>query len=92
MKNNKEKRLRVTVYRSNNKIFGQIVDDEQGKTLSSISSEKKSIDSALKAGEALAKKAKESKITKVVFDRNKYRYQGRVKAFADGLRKGGLEF
>ncbi len=91
---------RVSVFRSNRHTFVQIVDDSSGKTLlsSAIKSKKESvskgtkIEIAEKTGEALAQKAKEAGITKIVFDRGGYKYHGRVKALADGLRKGGLKF
>ena len=91
---------RVSVFRSNRHVFVQIVDDARGRTLVSteIKSAKKGAtkgnktEIAAKIGESLAEKAKEAGITKVVFDRGGYKYHGRVKAFADGLRKGGLKF
>lgn len=93
------KRPRISVFKSNKNIFVQLIDDEKGKTLLSNSMKgkkgaKKSSksDHAKVAGEALAKKAKEGGITNVVFDRGGYKYHGRVKALADGLRAGGLKF
>ncbi|MBI2063848.1 MAG: 50S ribosomal protein L18 [Candidatus Yanofskybacteria bacterium] len=91
---------RVSVFRSNLHIFAQIIDDATGKTLVSndIKSVKKTtakgtkIEKASVIGETLAKKAQETGINKVVFDRGGYKYHGRVKALADGLRKGGLKF
>lgn len=91
---------RVVVFRSNRHIFAQFIDDAAGKTLVSsiVKSKKKGLvkgtktEVAAKIGEALAAKAKEAGIDKVVFDRGGYKYHGRVKAFADGLRKGGLKF
>ena len=91
---------RVSVFRSSRHIFVQIVDDSVGKTLVSslIKSKGKSVprgaktELAGKVGEMLAQKAKEAGITKVVFDRGGYKYHGRVKALAEGLRKGGLKF
>mgnify|MGYP001171739134 CR=1 FL=1 len=94
---------RLVVYRSNKNIFAQIVDDNNHKTLVSVSSIDKSIDKIIKSaknktnqseivGDAMASKAKESKITEVIFDRNGYKYHGRVKAFAEAARKGGLIF
>jgi len=92
-------RPRLSVFRSNRGIFAQIIDDEKGKTLVSISTKEKALDDvktksekAARAGELLAKVALKAKIKKVVFDKSGYRYHGRVKAFADGARKGGLEF
>lgn len=97
---------RVSVFRSNMHIYAQIIDDENGKTLVSASSNDKDIrnlikdnsdlkgkkDIAFLVGEELGKKAKENNIEAVLFDRNGYLYHGRVKALADGLRKAGLKF
>ena len=91
---------RFNVFRSNNNIFAQIIDDEAGVTLvsaSSLESELKlanggNIEAATKVGELLAKKAKKAKISKVVFDRGGYLYHGRVKALAEAARENGLEF
>jgi large subunit ribosomal protein L18 len=96
-------RPRFSVYRSLNAIYGQIVDDAAGKTLVSLSTNSKEIKEEVAAakskveksvlvGKLLAKKAIEKKIELVVFDRNGYLYHGRVKAFADGAREGGLKF
>lgn len=91
---------RVSVFRSNKHIFVQLIDDAAGKTLASsmVKSKSKSVPKgtktklAEKVGEMVAKKAKEAGMSKVVFDRGGYKYHGRVKALAEGLRKGGLEF
>ena len=91
---------RLNVFRSNNNIFAQIIDDEASKTLVSASSIDKelklenggNIEAAAKVGELLAKRAKKAKISKVVFDRGGYLYHGRVKALADAARENGLEF
>ena len=91
---------RLNVFRSNNNIFAQIIDDEKGVTLVSASSIDKelklqnggNVEAATKVGELIAKRAKEAKITKVVFDRGGYLYHGRVKALADAARENGLEF
>lgn len=89
---------RVCVYRSNTNIYAQIINDEDGITLVSATSlENKgengsNIEAAKLVGTSLAKKAKDLGITKVVFDRGGYLYHGRVKALADALRDGGLEF
>ncbi|MBW7888660.1 MAG: 50S ribosomal protein L18 [Bacteroidetes bacterium] len=96
-------RPRLSVYRSLNEIYGQIVDDTTGKTLVAVSSLAKDVREELRAakskseksvvvGKVLAKKAAEKNITNVVFDRNGYLYHGRIKAFADGAREGGLKF
>lgn len=94
---------RLVVYRSLNGITGQLIDDLTGNTLTSVSSTAKSLAEKLKdvkgktdkskeVGKALAEAAKEKNISNVVFDRNGYLYHGRVKAFADGAREGGLIF
>lgn len=91
---------RLNVFRSNNNIFAQIIDDEASKTLVSASSIDKelnlknggNIEAAIKVGELLAKRSKKAKISKVVFDRGGYLYHGRVKALADAARENGLEF
>lgn len=95
---NTAQRPRLTVFRSNQRIYAQIIDDEQGKTLVAASekeikkkAETKTERAAL-VGEVLAQKASKKKIKKVVFDRGPYRYHGRVKALAEGARKGGLQF
>jgi len=91
-------RYRLTVFRSSRNISAQIVDDHNDKTLVSASSikdkgrKKKKIDLSILVAEDLAKKAVEKKITKVYFDRGSYRYHGRIKSFAETLRKGGLIF
>ena len=91
-------RFRLTVFRSSRNISAQIIDDINNKTLVSASSikekivNKKKTDLSLHIAEILAKKALEKKITKVYFDRGRYKYHGRIKIFADALRKGGLIF
>ena len=89
-------RPRLSVFRSNTHIYAQIIDDEKKITLVSVSDIKgkkmKKTESAAAAGEELAKNAIAKKIKKVTFDRNGFIYHGRVKALADGARKGGLEF
>jgi len=91
---------RLNVFRSNNNIFAQIIDDESAVTLVSASSIDKelklenggNVEAATKVGELLAQRAKKAKITKVTFDRGGYLYHGRVKALADAARANGLEF
>lgn len=87
---------RVAVFRSTQHIYAQIIDDSAHKTLVSESDLKvktgNKSERAGAVGENLAKKALAQKITKVVFDRGGFLYHGRVKALAEGLRKGGLEF
>lgn len=94
-------RKRLSVFRSNSHIYAQLIDDAAGTTLASASSMDKalrgslkgvSIEAAQKVGEELAKRAKKAGVTDVYFDRGGYRYQGRVKALADGARSGGLKF
>lgn len=98
LRENKE-RARLTVSRSNNGFYAQIIDDKKGFTITSISFREveqreglKKAEIAEKMGEQIALKAKEKKISAVVFDKGGYKYHGRVKAFADGARKGGLNF
>lgn len=89
---------RLNVFRSNNNIFAQIIDDEKQTTLVSSSSVELKINNggnvegAKLVGADVAKKAKKAKITKVVFDRGGYLYHGRVKALAEAARENGLEF
>ncbi len=91
---------RLNVFRSNQNIFAQIIDDKNAVTLVSASSIDKelklenggNVEAATKVGELLAKRAKKAKITKVTFDRGGYQYHGRVKALADAARANGLEF
>ena len=89
---------RLNVFRSNNQIFAQIIDDEKQTTLVSSSSvELKiknggNIEGAKEVGKDIALKAKKVKINKVVFDRGGYLYHGRVKALAEAARENGLEF
>tara|TARA_B100000029_G_scaffold513579_1_gene613603 strand:- start:27 stop:371 length:345 start_codon:yes stop_codon:yes gene_type:complete len=91
-------RLRLTVFRSSRNISAQIIDNKNNKTLISASSTSKKVvkkskkDQSLYVAEQLTKKASEKKITKVYFDRGKYKYHGRIKDFAEALRKGGLIF
>ena len=93
-------RYRVSIYKTLNNISAQIIDDINNKTLVSASSiekdfkikKTKKIDKSTIIGEILAKRAKEKKINEVYFDRGSYKYHGRVKMFADTLRKNGLKF
>ena len=93
-------RYRISVSKSLNNLFAQIIDDKQKKTLISASSiEKevkknkiKKIQKSSLIGEILAKRAKEKNINEVYFDRGGYKYHGRIKAFAETLRKNGLKF
>jgi large subunit ribosomal protein L18 len=93
-------RYRVSIFRSLKNMSAQIIDEKEKKTLVSVSSIEKEIKSTKKKksetsillGEVLAKRAVEKKIIKVYFDRGAYKYHGRIKIFADSLRKNGLEF
>ena len=99
-KNNPNKRMRLTVSRSAKNISAQIIDDINNKTLISATSNNKTLKASKKkktelseiVATKLAEKAKEKKITKVYFDRGIYKYHGRIKIFADTLRKNGMEF
>ena len=93
-------RFRLSVFRSSKNISAQIIDDKSSKTLISATSlkkdfdkkSKKKIDISVDVATILAKKALEKKITNVYFDRGGYKYHGRIKIFADTLRKNGLNF
>jgi len=91
-------RYRLTVFRSSRNISAQIIDDKNRKTLISASSikekneNKKKGDLSLLVAQTMAKKAIDKKITKVFFDRGGYKYHGRIKIFAEELRKNGLVF
>ena len=95
-----ENRYRVSIYKSLNNLSAQIIDDKLMKTLVSASSIEKDIkakkikkmDKSSFVGEILAKRAKEKKINEVYFDRGENKYHGRVKVFAEILRKNGLKF
>jgi large subunit ribosomal protein L18 len=96
-----KERYRLSVSRSSKNISAQIIDDNKNITILSASSKDKSIKSLDKknktelsqvVAENLAKKAVEKKITKIYFDRGFYKYHGRVKIFAETLRKNGMEF
>lgn len=91
---------RLSVFRSNNDIYVQLIDDTKGETLAAASSVDKDIkaqkgtksEKSKLVGQAIAKKAGELGLKEVVFDRSGYLYHGRVKAVADGAREGGLKF
>ncbi len=92
-------RPRLAVFRSVNHIYAQIIDDEVGHTLVAAASTEKdlrgkggNVEGAKIIGKAVAERAKEKGVTKVVFDRGGYLYHGRVKALADAAREAGLEF
>ena len=93
---------RLNVFKSSKHIYAQLIDDANGVTLAAASTQSGSLADELKGkagvekagvvGKFLGERAKESGITKVVFDRNGYKYHGRVKALADGARESGLVF
>ncbi|GAB5521981.1 MAG: 50S ribosomal protein L18 [Rhodothermales bacterium] len=90
-------RPRLSVYRSNKNIYAQLIDDVAGETLAAASSLEGDIsgnpsETGEAVGQRLAERAKDKGIESVVFDRNGYLYHGRVKAVAEGARKGGLQF
>ena len=98
--NGDAERPRMTVFRSNKEIYVQLIDDASGKTLLAASSRDKEVadqkgqklEKAKLVGKLIAEKAKEAGIENVVFDRNGYKYHGRVKSLADAAREGGLKF
>jgi len=91
---------RLSIHRTNNQIYAQIIDDERGITLAAASSLDASLRSkgganvaaATAVGTMIAERAKTAKVAKVMFDRGAFLYHGRVKALADAARSGGLEF
>ena len=91
-----EQKPRISVFRSNKSLYVQLIDDVKGATivaatdLKSVSKSK--VEKAKELGNMLAKSALAKKIGKIVFDRSGYKYHGRVKALAEGLREGGLKF
>lgn len=99
-----QERPRLVVYRSLNNIEAQVVDDTAGRTLMGLSTNAAELrarkgeegytktEASRAAGRALAEKAVAAGVTRVVFDRGGYLYHGRVKAFAEGAREGGLQF
>ena len=97
-----KERPRMSVFRSNKHIYVQFIDDEEGKTLFAYSSRNKEVaekgeeisksEQAELVGKFAAQKSKEQGLSDVVFDRNGYRYHGRVKKLADAARKEGLKF
>ena len=95
-------RPRLSVFRSSEQIYAQVIDDAKGVTLAAASSLEKAfreelktganIEAAKRIGQAIAERAKQAGVDKVVFDRGGYLYHGRVKALAEGAREGGLDF
>ncbi|AGD98155.1 large subunit ribosomal protein L18 [Blattabacterium sp. (Blatta orientalis) str. Tarazona] len=92
-------RPRISVFRSNKAIYAQVIDDASGKTLVSSSSREKvfgdkkktKVELSNEVGKLLGKRAKMLKIKKVVFDKGKYLYHGRIKSLAEGIREMGLD-
>jgi len=88
---------RLAVYRSNKNLSLQLIDDSSGTTIATAStkelksSKKTKVEEAMAVGELLAKKAKKAKVSSAVFDRRSYKYHGRVRAAAEGVRSGGLK-
>jgi len=91
-------RPRLSVARSNKRIYAQLIDDERGHTLAAAGSHESALRGLSKGaaagevGKLLAERGRDAGVTRVVFDRGAYKYHGRVKALADGAREGGLEF
>lgn len=88
-------RPRLSVFRSLQYIYCQLIDDDAGKTVATVNDKKnkgKKIEKAKQVGLDIAKVALAAKINSVIFDRGSYRYHGRIKAVADGAREGGLKF
>lgn len=94
-------KFRVSVFRSLNYIYGQVIDDQKSKTIFSVSTKDCQVKDVIKknktvasfdAGIILGKKILDSGCTEIVFDRGQYLYHGRVKAFADGIRSAGIIF
>lgn len=90
---------RLSVFRSNDRVFIQLIDDSLGKTLVSVNKKeikttkgKNKTELAFEMGKLIADKAKKINIEKIVFDKGGYRYHGRVKAVAEGARENGLKF
>ena len=100
LKKSNSNRYRISVFKSLNNLSAQIIDDKNMKTLVSVSSTEKEIkknkvkklEKSSIVGEILAKRAKEKNINNVYFDRGEFKYHGRIKIFAETLRKNGLKF
>lgn len=95
--NGTKDRPRLSVFKSGNHIYAQLIDDDAAKVLAAVSdlglkSKGKKVDKSMEVGKLIAKKALESKIETVVFDRGGFVFHGRIKAVADGAREGGLKF
>lgn len=99
---NRETRPRLSVHRTGKQIYAQVICDVQGKTLAAASTLEKELREKLKSGsnkaaatevgKLIAERAKKAGVSKIVFDRGRFVYHGRIKALADGARDGGLEF
>lgn len=93
-----DERPRLSVSRSNKRIYAQIIDDSRGHTVAAAGSHEAALrglvkgEAAAEVGKLVAERAKAAGVERVVFDRGGYKYHGRVKALADGAREGGLEF
>lgn len=91
-----EARPRLSVFRSNNFLYAQLINDDKATTLASVKDSNKSkktkVESAIESGKTLAKDALAKGIKAVVFDRNGFKYAGRIKAFADAVREAGINF
>lgn len=102
MKIREQGKARLSVFRSANHIYAQVIDDSQGHTLASASTLEKDVavdathggntQAAQKVGQAIASRAKEAGVEDVAFDRGGFKYQGRIKALADAARENGLKF
>lgn len=102
LRRNENTRPRLSVHRSGKNIYAQVIDDSTGVTLASASTLDKDLKSKLKTGsnmaaaaevgKLIATRAKDAKVSQVVFDRGAFIYHGRIKALADAAREGGLEF
>lgn len=91
-----ESRPRLSVFRSNKHIYAQLINDTDGKTIVNSSDVKSKsgngVDSAKKVGESIGKLISKAGVESIVFDRNGYKYHGRVKALADAIREQGIKF
>lgn len=97
VRNNAQGRPRLNIYRSNQYIYAQIIDDNSGVTLAAANSKVIAVEgdksaAAAAVGKAIAEAALAKGVQKVVFDRGQYKYHGRVKALAEAAREGGLDF
>lgn len=84
-------RPRLSIFKSNRYIYAQLINDDEGKTLCSVSAKQSETKDKKQLGELIAKKAVEKGVKKAVFDRGNYKYHGRIKEIAEEARKGGLQ-